>query len=196
MMLWSLLLALEFGESDPELAERLKRREPQAMADLYDRYGRQAYALIFRIVRDQEMAEDLVQETFIRVWSRVQAFDSARGALGAWLMAVARNRAIDYIRSVDGRMARSSYELVEMENPALFSSLENQTVLADQVKRIREAIGKLDPSHRAVIEMAYFEGLSQSEIAEKLGQPLGTIKTWVRTALKNLRDRLGVVASA
>jgi len=195
-MLWSLLLALEFGESDPELAERLKRREPQAMADLYDRYGRQAYALIFRIVRDQEMAEDLVQETFIRVWSRVQAFDSARGALGAWLMAVARNRAIDYIRSVDGRMARSSYELVEMENPALFSSLENQTVLADQVKRIREAIGKLDTSHRTVIEMAYFEGLSQSEIAEKLGQPLGTIKTWVRTALKNLRDRLGVVASA
>jgi RNA polymerase sigma-70 factor, ECF subfamily len=160
MMLWSLLLALEFGESEPE------------------------------------MAEDLVQETFIRVWSRVQAFDSARGALGAWLMAVARNRAIDYIRSVDGRMARSSYELVEMENPALFSSLENQTVLADQVKRIREAIGKLDTSHRTVIEMAYFEGLSQSEIAEKLGQPLGTIKTWARTALKNLRDRLGVVASA
>jgi RNA polymerase sigma-70 factor (ECF subfamily) len=192
----SLLLALEFGESDRELAERLKRREPQAMADLYDRYGRQAYALIFRIVRDQEMAEDLVQETFIRIWSRVQAFDSARGALGAWLMAVARNRAIDYIRSVDGRMARSSYELVEMENPALFSNLENQTVMADQVKRIKEAIGQLDPSHRTVIEMAYFEGLSQSEIAEKLGQPLGTIKTWVRTALKNLRDRLGVVASA
>jgi len=70
MTLLPLLLALEFGDSDPDLAERLKRREPQAMADLYDRYGRLAYSLILRIVRDQEMAEDLVQETFIRVWSR------------------------------------------------------------------------------------------------------------------------------
>ena len=196
MTLLPLLLALELGPSDPDLAERLKRREPQAMADLYDRYGRQAYALIVRIVRDQEMAADLVQETFIRVWSRAQAFDSQRGALGAWLLAVARNRAIDYLRSVDGRMARSSYELVEMENPALFANLENQVIAADQASRIRGAMSKLSASHRSVIELAYFEGLSQTEIAEKLGQPLGTIKTWVRTALKNLREQLGVEATA
>jgi RNA polymerase sigma-70 factor (ECF subfamily) len=196
MTLLPLLLALEFGESDPELAERLKRREPQAMAELYDRYGRQAYSLSLRIVRDQEMAEDLVQETFIRVWSRAQAFDSHRGALGAWVLAVARNRAIDYLRSVDGRMARSSYELVEMENPALFANVESQIVMSDQADRIREAMSKLSPSQRIVIELAYFEGLSQTEMAEKLGQPLGTIKTWVRTALKNLREDLGVVASA
>src|SRR5436853_582625 len=136
MTLLPLLLALEFGESDPDLAERLKRREPQAMADLYDRYGRLAYSLIVRIVRDAQMAEDLVQETFIRVWSRVQAFDSQRGALGPWLLAVARNRAIDYLRSVDGRMARSSFELVEMENPALFANLETQIVVSDQASRI------------------------------------------------------------
>jgi len=196
MTLLPLLLALELGPSDPDLAERLKRREPQAMADLYDRYGRQAYALIVRIVRDQEMAADLVQETFIRVWSRAQAFDSRRGALGAWLLAVARNRAIDYLRSVDGRMARSSYELVEMENPALFANLENQVIAADQASRIRGAMSKLSASQRSVIELAYFEGLSQTEIAEKLGQPLGTIKTWARTALKNLREQLGVEATA
>src|SRR5262249_48575090 len=195
MTLLPLLLALEFGDSDPELAERLKRREPQAMADLYDRYGRLAYSVILRIVRDSEMAEDLVQETFIRVWSRVQAFDSEKGALGPWLLAVARNRAIDYLRSVDGRMARSSYELVEMENPALFANLEEQVVTSDQSRRIREALSKLNPTQRNVIELAYFEGLSQTEMAEKLGQPLGTIKTWIRTALKNLRDQLGVVAS-
>ena len=196
MTLVPLLLALEFGAADPDLAERLKRREPQAMADLYDRYGRLAYSVILRIVRDSEMAEDLVQETFIRIWSRSQAFDSKKGALGPWLLAVARNRAIDYLRSVDGRMARSSYELVEMENPALFANLESQVIASDQASRIREALSKLNASQRNVIELAYFEGLSQTEMAEKLGQPLGTIKTWVRTALKNLRDQLGVVASA
>jgi len=195
MTLLPLLLALQFGEADAELAERLKRREPQAMVDLYDRYGRLAYSLILRIVRDPEMAEDLVQETFIRVWSRTQAFDSERGALGPWLLAVARNRAIDYLRSVDGRMARSSYELVEMENPALFANLESQMMVSDLAGRVREAMSKLNSSQRSVIELAYFDGLSQTEIAERLGQPLGTVKTWVRTALKNLREALGVAAS-
>ena len=190
------MLALEFGDSDPELAARLKRREPQAMADLYDRYGRLAYSVILRIVRDGALAEDLVQETFLRVWNRSQGFDSERGALGPWLLAIARNRAIDYIRSVDGRMSRNAYELVEMENPALFANLESQMVNSDQARRIRDALTRLNPSHRNVIELAYFEGLSQTEMAERMGQPLGTIKTWVRAALKNLREQLGAVAPA
>jgi RNA polymerase sigma-70 factor (ECF subfamily) len=196
MILLPLLLALEFGDSDPELAGRLKRRDPQAMADLYDRYGRLVYSLIVRIVRDGALAEDLVQETFLGVWNRAQAFDEERGALGPWLLTVARNRAIDYIRSVDGRMARSAYELVEMENPALFANLESQMVNSDQARRIREALTKLNPTQRSVIELAYFEGLSQTKLAEKMGQPLGTIKTWVRTALTNLRAELGAVAPA
>src|SRR5260370_11951449 len=119
MMLVPLLLALEFGETDPDLAARIKRRDPQAMADLYDRYGRLAYSLILRIVRDREMAEDLVQETFLRVWTRAQAFDSERGALGPWLLAVARNRAIDYLRSAHGRMAPRAYHIVEVARPSL-----------------------------------------------------------------------------
>jgi RNA polymerase sigma-70 factor (ECF subfamily) len=196
MTLLPLFLALEFGEADPDLAARIKRRDPQAMADLYDRYGRLAYFLILRIVRDREMAEDLVQETFLRVWTRAQAFDSERGALGPWLLAVARNRAIDYLRSADGRMARSSYELVEVESPSLFANLEREVMTADQARRIREALTRLDPNYRTVIELAYFEGLSQTEMAEKLSQPLGTIKTWVRAALKSLRDALGVAAPA
>jgi RNA polymerase sigma-70 factor (ECF subfamily) len=196
MMLFPLWLALELSDNSTELAERLKRRDPQAMADLYDRYGRVAHSLILRIVHDAEIAEDLVQETFLRVWTRVQAFDSERGALGPWLLAVARNRAIDYIRSADGRMARSSYELVEIENPALFTNPEKDLLASDRLRRIREALAKLNPNQRAVIELAYFEGLSQTEMAEKMREPLGTIKTWVRAALKSLRDELGVVASA
>src|SRR4029077_19528067 len=140
--------------------------DPQAMADLYDRYGRLAYSLILRIVRDREMAEDLVQETFLRVWTRAQAFDSERGALGPWLLAVARNRAIDYIRSAGGRLARGAFEsvvigavagrafeIVEMENPALFANLEREITTSDQARRIREALNKLNPNQRTVIEL-------------------------------------------
>src|SRR5581483_3739970 len=89
---------------DPTLVRRLKAHEPRAMNDLYDRYGRLVYSLIYRIVHNSSTAEDLVQETFLRVWNRVQSFDAERGALGAWVLTVARNRAIDYLRSVDGRM--------------------------------------------------------------------------------------------
>src|SRR5258708_40017488 len=102
MPLLPLLLAVDPGKADSGLAERLKRRDPQAMADLYDRYGRLAYSLILRIVRDAEMAEDLVQETFLRIWSRAQAFDSERGALGSWLLAVARHPAFPYLRAAAG----------------------------------------------------------------------------------------------
>jgi RNA polymerase sigma-70 factor (ECF subfamily) len=189
-MMPAVMLALEVGETDSELAERLKRRDPQAMADLYDRYSRVAYSVILRIVRDSGVAEDLTQETFLRVWNRASAFDSEKGALGPWLLAVARNRAIDYLRSTDGRLARVAHEMNETEAPVLFANLETELVSSDQARRVREALTTLNDNQRSVIELAYFEGLSQSEMAEKLGQPLGTVKTWVRAALKKLRGEL------
>src|SRR5207244_1260692 len=109
MTLLPLLFAV-VAEGDAELVEGLRKRDPQALGELYDRYGRLTYSLIYRIVRDTGIAEDLVQETFLRVWNRAQAFDAARGALGSWLLAVARNRAIDYTRSTAGRM-RNALEL-------------------------------------------------------------------------------------
>ena len=191
MLLLPFLFAALRGEGDHELAERLKRRDPQAMADLYDRYGRIAYVLIYRIVHDVGVAEDLVQETFLRVWNRVQGFDAAKGALGPWVLTVARNRAIDYLRSVEGRMAQSAVELETRENPALFANLESEILNSDQARRLRGAFEKLTPNQKLVIELAYYEGLSQSEMAERMQQPLGTVKTWVRTALRTLRDELG-----
>jgi RNA polymerase sigma-70 factor (ECF subfamily) len=184
------------AEGDPELASRLKRRDPKALADLYDRYGRLAYSLILRIVRDAATAEDLVQETFLRVWNRVQGFDDERGALGPWLLAVARNRAIDYLRSAGGRMARNSMEMIGTEHPSLFGNFESDVLHQDTARRIRGALDRLAPNQRNVIELAYFEGLSQTEMAERIGQPLGTVKTWVRAALKNLREELGAVVGA
>ena len=137
-MLLPLLLAIEFGESDADLVRRLQRRDPRAMAELYDRYGRLVYALIVRVVRDGGIAEDLVQETFLRVWNRVQGFDAERGGLGPWLLAVARNRAIDYLRSAAGRM-RNAVELPETEHPALFADMEKELLNSDRVRRVRVA---------------------------------------------------------
>jgi RNA polymerase sigma-70 factor, ECF subfamily len=181
--------ALSFRD-DGELVARLKRRDPDAMASLYDRYGRMIYSLILRMVRNDAAAEDLTQETFLRVWNRVHGFDQERGALGPWILAVARNRAIDYLRSVQGREFESALEMERVENPALFSNFENDILNIDRIRRLKSAFEKLTPNQRTVIDLAYYEGLSQVEMAERLKQPLGTVKTWVRTALKVLREEL------
>ncbi|MBI1897288.1 MAG: sigma-70 family RNA polymerase sigma factor [Acidobacteria bacterium] len=192
-MLLAFLFAL-LSEGDRELAARLQRRDPQAMADLYDRYGRLAYSLIFRIVKDAAVAEDLVQESFLRVWNRVQGFDPERGALGPWVLAVARNRAIDYLRSVDGRMAQSAVELEANEHPSMFTDLEREVLNRDRARHLQHAFERLNPHQRLVIELAYYEGLSQREMAERIKQPLGTVKTWVRSALQVLREELRAAA--
>jgi RNA polymerase sigma-70 factor, ECF subfamily len=189
-----LLMAVIAGPEERALVLRLQRRDPQALAELYDRYGRMAYSLVLRVVRDGAIAEDLVQETFLRVWNRVHSIDSEKGCLGPWLLAIARNRAIDYLRSSAGR-ERKAVELDETDHAPLYSGMEADILISDQARRVKVAMEKLAPNYRTVMELAYFEGLSQSEMAVQMGQPLGTIKTWVRTALQSLRDELGVVAS-
>jgi RNA polymerase sigma-70 factor (ECF subfamily) len=169
----------------------LRWRYGKAIGDLYDRFGRLVYSVIFAVVRDPGTAEDLLQETFLRIWNRVQAFDAEKGTLGPWLLAVARNRAIDHVRSAGARAARNSFELEEREHPSLYIDSERQILNLDQAKVVQAALGKLNQNQRRVIELAYYEGLSQTEIAEKLGQPLGTVKTWVRSALRKLREELG-----
>jgi RNA polymerase sigma-70 factor, ECF subfamily len=205
MLLFKLLpVGLAFGilqvvlrlADDGDLVRRLKAHEAKAMNDLYDRYGRLTYSLIFRIVRNPSTAEDLVQETFLRVWNRVQSFDAERGALGAWVLTVARNRAIDHLRSTDGRMEAGAIELDQLERPGLFAKLDSAALAIDRVRRLKGAFEKLTPTQRQVIELAYYEGMSQTEMAVRLNQPLGTVKTWTRTALKVLRDELAEVAIA
>lgn len=183
--------------TEGELVNRLRRHEPKAMADLYDRYGKLVYSVILKVVRDQTVAEDLAQETFLRIWNRMQFFDSEKGALGPWILAVARNRAIDYVRSVDGRMAKRSTEFEPAaEHPTAFLHLERDILNSDRAKLLRTAFQKLTPNQREVIELAYWEGLSQTEMADRMKQPLGTVKTWVRTALKTLRNELEEVLTA
>jgi len=176
---------------DREFVERLKRQEPDAAGELYDRYGRLVYSLILRMVRNQAVAEEILQEAFLRVWHRAKFFDAERGGFAAWMLAVARNQAIDYLRSVSGRQWKGEVAMSPMDEPALYSDLAQDLVQAQHAKRVRTAMGKLEDNQRTVIELAYFEGLSQSEIAARLSQPLGTVKTWTRSALKFLRAELG-----
>ena len=190
-----LQVALRFKD-DGDLAQRLRARDGGAMRELYDRYGRLVYSLILRVVRNSAVAEDLVQETFLRVWNRMQAFDQERGALGPWVLAVARNRAIDYLRSTDGRMSAGTLELDRLELPGQFCDFEDRALSLDRARRLKDAFEKLTPNQKIVVELAYYEGLSQTEMAERLKQPLGTVKTWVRSALQVLREELREAAVA
>src|SRR4051795_8131136 len=151
MMLLPILMAVHATDDDTTLVARMQRRDPNALAELYDRYGRITFSLIIRIVRDSGTAEDLVQETFLRVWNRVHGFDAEKGAIGPWLLAVARNRAIDYLRSAGGR-ERNALEFEETDRPALYTDMERDLLLSDKARRVKAAMEKLPPNHRQVIE--------------------------------------------
>lgn len=193
---YSLLLAgvlLRFPE-EASLIERLQARDPGAMSELYDRYGRVTFSVILRIVRDRATAEDLLQESFLRVWNRASVLDAQKGRLGPWLLAVARNQALDYVRSVEGR-TWSTTASADTERTALLCDAEGVLIESVDQERLRKAIGKLNERQRLLVEMAYFEGLTQPEMAERIQQPLGTVKTWMRGALKVLRDELTAPAN-
>lgn len=193
-VIFPLILAVYVGQDERALIGRLQRREPQAMAELYDRYGRAAYSLTLRVAHDKAIAEDLVQETFLRVWNRVHLIDPEKGAIGPWLLAIARNKAIDYLHSSAGR-ERNATEFDETDHAPLYREMEAEILISDQARRVKAAIDKLAPNYRTVMELAYFEGLSQSEMSTRMGLPLGTIKTYVRAALQSLREELGAAVS-
>ena len=175
--------------TEARLIADLQSRDANALAELYDRYGRLVHLVILRAVHDAGIAEDLVQETFLCVWNRVQCFDGTKGAIGPWLLAIARNRAIDYLRSVRNR-ERNTVEFDETDHPPLYTEMENDMVASESGYRVRRAMRRLLPNHMRAIELTYFEGLSHLEAAERMGQPLGTVKSWVRMALKHLREEL------
>jgi len=171
---------------EPDLVCRLKARDPQAMAELYDLYGRMVFRVILRTVCDETAAEDLTQDAFLRVWNGVRSFDDRRGAFGSWITAVARNTAIDYLRSPVARNSRTTVELKDVDGSRRFSAFEDWVNNLDRARILHGAFEKLTESQREVLNLAYVEGMSHAEIARSLNRPLGTIKTWVRSALRVL----------
>jgi RNA polymerase sigma-70 factor (ECF subfamily) len=171
-------------EEDAQLLDRVRRGDDQAMAALYDRYSKVVYSVALRVLRDPASAEDVLQDVFLGLWRRPERFVSTRGSLGGWLAVVARNRAIDTLRR---RRPSEQVEEVYLASPFdLADEAERNTLM----HRARAIIMRLPLEQRKTLEMAYFDGLTHTEIAEITGDPLGTVKTRIRSALLSLRKEL------
>jgi RNA polymerase sigma-70 factor (ECF subfamily) len=184
------------SEADLGLLQRIAIRDEAALAELYDRYSRRAYSVIMRILGSQSDAEDVLQETFVRVWSRAETYDALMGTPSAWLTRIARNRAIDRLRArrVRGNVAVGPIQAGDgpprSEEPVTRDTPETVLEGRTMAGAVRTALAALTPAQRALIEAAYFEGYTHSELATRFGVPLGTVKTRIRTALAAMRDRL------
>ena len=181
--------------SEFDLIERIKKRDPDGLAAAYDRYGPVAYSLLMRVTRDKTVAEDLLQELFIKVWNRGRDFDPARGALGVWIISIARNMAIDYLRSAQARF-NTRLRSIDYVDPLSFVQKTGEPEsLLDRKRTVKAALSSLSPNEKQVLELAYFEGFSQTEIAARLDEPLGTVKTWMRSGLGRLRSAMKLGAA-
>ena len=170
--------------SDGALVSALGHGDESAMGLLYDRYSPVVYSVALRVLSDESMAEDVLQEVFMQLWRNPAAFDTTRGGVGAWLAVITRNRAIDCLRK--RRRETDIENVVVSVEPDLASEAERTRT----VTKIRHTLGSMPVGQRTALEMAYFEGLTHSEIATKTGEPLGTIKTRIRSGLLTLRGAL------
>jgi RNA polymerase sigma-70 factor, ECF subfamily len=171
----------------PDLATvtAMKSGDQSALAELYDRYSSVVYAVALRVLGDAAEAEDVLQEVFLQLWRKPGAFDAARGNLGAWLAVITRNRAIDLLRR---RKPETDIEDVIV---SVAPDLAGDADRSRAAQKVRSVLGTMPAVQRSALEMAYFEGLSHSEIATKTGEPLGTIKTRIRAGLMMLRKAFG-----
>jgi RNA polymerase sigma-70 factor (ECF subfamily) len=171
------------------IVARLAAGEVEALADLYDRHAALVYGLARRILRNDADAEDVVQEVFAQVWRTAARYDRARGSVIGWLLVMTRTRALDKLRRRQARPDSNPSALPETLH-AGDTSPHDVMISAEQAGVVREALNNLPPPQRTALELAYYEGLTQTEIAARLSEPLGTVKTRMRTALETLRARL------
>lgn len=167
----------------PDLATvtAMKSGDQSALAELYDRYSSVVYSVALRVLGDTGAAEDVLQEVFLQLWRNPGAFDAARGSLGSWLAVITRNRAIDSLRR--RRPETDIEDVIVSVAPDLAAEADRSRAAA----KVRDILGTMPKPQRSALEMAYFEGMSHSEIAHKTGEPLGTIKTRIRAGLMALR---------
>ena len=173
--------------SDEAIVALLARSEQEALAELYDRFGRVAYGLALRILRDEKLAEDAVQEGFLAAWRGADRFLPERGKASTWLLTLVHRRAVDLVRRENRRRAEP---LAESADAAASGSAEEDAWLRFERERVQAALKQLPDQQREALELAYYGGFSQTELAERLGQPVGTIKSRMFTGLARLRELL------
>jgi RNA polymerase sigma-70 factor (ECF subfamily) len=172
---------------DDGVLELVARSDETALAELYDRYGGPAYRLALRVLRDATLAQDAVQDAFLTAWRTAPSFDPHRGSASTWLLTLVHRRAVDVVRREDRRRA-----LPLDDAPVAAGDATDEAVETRELRReVQAALEQLTPLEREALELAYYGGLSQSEIAERLGVPLGTVKSRMFAGLARLRDVLG-----
>jgi len=179
--------------SDEALMRLVVMRRSEALGALYDRYGRLVFSLALQVVRDRETAEEVAQDVFYQLWQNAATFRPEQARLTTWMTSITRYRAIDVLRKRRSRPEKDSLEWAEVSPSSLPRSGDGPEELADlllQQQQVRQAVASLSPDQQAVLSLAYFQGLSHSEIAAQLNQPLGTVKTRIRLAMQRLRELL------
>jgi RNA polymerase sigma-70 factor, ECF subfamily len=176
--------------ADAELLDAIARGDREAYAAIYRRYASILLGLLIRIFRDRSEAEDVLQEAFVQIWKRAGDFDERRGQALHWLATVARNRALDRLSTLRSRERIAARQPLD-PSPEESADPAEEASLAEDAREVRRALGEIPESQRRVLLLAYFEGLSQSEIAARLDAPLGTVKSHARLGLMKLREVLG-----
>ena len=172
--------------ADLDLIRRVVDGDEEALASLYDRYSGLVYSVAKRVLQDAGAAEEILQDIFYQFWCTARSFDAARGSLPGWLLVTARNRAIDRLRR-----RSPGHRPATDEAPTSFPFPVEAAVSRNELmSRVKAALGGLPEAQRRAMELAYFEGLTQNEIAQRTGEPLGTVKTRMRTALQTLKRAL------
>ena len=179
------------GLTDLELLEHISNQDRDALATLYERFGRRVFSLAVRILSDSVSAEEVTQDVFMSVWRRGATYVSKKGKFTTWLFSIAHNRTIDELRKRRRDLSRTNDDIDDHLNLKSGDvSPADATVALSEYAKIRAAMEDLPEEQKNVVELSYFKGLTQTEIAEKTGQPLGTVKTRMRLALKKLRKAL------
>jgi len=176
--------------SDESLLSLVASSDDQALAELYDRFGRVAYGLALRILRDEALAQDAVQEAFLAIWRSADRFLAERAKASTWILTLVHRRSVDLVRREDRRRGEPLESAVE---PAAPETVEDEATLGFERRVVQEALSRLQPEQREALELGYYGGLTQSELAERLGLPLGTIKSRMFTGLSRLRELLAEV---
>jgi RNA polymerase sigma-70 factor, ECF subfamily len=188
----AVLTPKESGEvsRDAMLVHQLLQRDVDAFEQLYDRHSRIVYTLVLRIVQQASTAEEVVQDVFLQLWRNAGQYDVRRGPFTPWLMTLARNRALDHLRLKSERQRRREDQSEELPPVIAIPQFEQALDEKRRAEQVRALMGTLNQKQKKAIELAYFEGLSHSEIAEALKEPLGTVKSWIRNGLQRLKEGL------
>lgn len=185
------------NEADAELVRQMTSGDVNAFTNFYDRFAPGLFSMIYAILRDQAESEDVLQEAFVQMWKRTATYDATRSSLFTWAVMISRHKAIDRLRSRQrhSRLAEAVGNEPEDFTTAPVDRADNLLARSDEREKVRAALSQLGAAQREAIDLAFFAGLTQTQISEKLGTPLGTVKARIRRGLLALRDVLGKVSS-